>query len=69
MTVKEMFSNEKIDFDWIVTRMTDVSDYYTKCYNFLNDNWNRDIETLSVAQYNWMDKILEDCIEKRIEEQ
>lgn len=68
MTVEQYFEAEKIDlqfiddnFDWC-----DRADYWSRAYEFLETNWGRDIGTLSQSQYNWLSRILDDCIEKRI---
>lgn len=67
MTVRELFLNEKIDKDWLITNMTGISSYYENTYSFLMENWDRDIEALSPKQGAWLTNILDDAVEKRIE--
>lgn len=66
MTVGQLFSSEKIDKDFMLEQ-SDISSYWNSCYVFVTENWARDIENLSAKQGAWLTKILDDCVEKRIE--
>jgi len=63
MTLKEFFSTEQIDLDFIEDNFD--GEYWESCQLFISHNWDRDIEKLSTKQLNWAHKILEDCTEKR----
>lgn len=65
MKVKELFEAEKIDQDFIETKMD--GPYWEKAHDFVIQNWTREIESLSEKQATWLTKILDDCVEKRIE--
>lgn len=67
MTVSELFEAEKIDEHYIAKRMRDDSSYWLSCEKFVADNWNREIKTLSLKQGAWLTRILDDCVEKRID--
>lgn len=66
MTVEELFTAEKITLTMLSDK-SDESNYWNSCYNFISENWNRQIESLSPKQANWADKICEDMVELRIE--
>lgn len=65
MKVKELFEAEKIDNDFIERKFE--GSYWESCGNFVSQNWDREIETLSDKQSTWLTKILDDCVAKRIE--
>lgn len=67
MTVQEMFEHEKIDQEFIQTKMIDGSPYWESCEKFLGQCWERDEGTMSIKQQQWLAKILESCVEKRLE--
>jgi hypothetical protein len=64
-TVQKYFDSENIDLDFL-EGMEDGSTYWDSCLNFVTENWTRLITELSEKQNNWLNKILEDCVEKRI---
>jgi undecaprenyl pyrophosphate synthase len=66
MIVQELFEQEKIDLDFI-EEMEDLSAYWQTCVNFVTENWRRRVDGLSAKQGAWLTKILDDCVEKRIE--
>lgn len=39
--------------------------YYLKCYNFVDQVWERNVRTLSEAQVRWLSKINEDMSEMK----
>lgn len=65
MTVEQLFTEEKIDKDFISDNFD--SDYWFKCDMFVRQNWTTDIESLTDKQAAWLTKILDSCVEKRIE--
>lgn len=65
MKVKELFEAEKIELGFI-ERKFDGS-YWESASDFIEKNWTREIESLSEKQATWLTKILDDCVEKRIE--
>jgi len=65
MTVSELFNAEKIERKFIGDNFD--SSYWDSCDKFVGDNWSRDIESMSLKQGAWLTKILDDCVEKRIE--
>jgi hypothetical protein len=67
MLVSELFEAEQISNDWLWDNMSEQSSYWQSCVSFVNDNWNKEIETMSAKQGAWLTKILDDCVEKRIE--
>lgn len=43
------------------------SDYWESCYNFVKQQYSRHLTFLSEKQRAWLDRIIEDMIEYRIE--
>lgn len=66
LIVKELFAKEKIDLTF-VEDMEDLSSYWQSCVNFVTEHWTRPVVTLSEKQSAWLTKILDDCVERRIE--
>lgn len=66
MTVGEYFAIERIDRDFIAEFMNDDSPYWINSEKFINQHWNADIEVLTNRQMAWVERILEDCVERRI---
>jgi hypothetical protein len=66
MTISELFLGEKIDLEFLEV-MACEGDYWENCFNFIQENWDEDVESLSEKQSDWANRILEDCVEKRIE--
>lgn len=67
MKVYELFEAEKIDDEFIAKHFD--GSYWDGCNNFINENWEREIESLSTKQASWFTKILDDCVECRIDNQ
>ena len=68
MTLKEQFEKEKITLEFIENRFDVKSnDYWKSALAFIKREWEFGTEFLTAKQQRWADKILEDCIEKRIE--
>ena len=65
MTVQQLFEAEKIDKDFMSENFD--SDYWLKCGNFVLEHWKVEIDFLTPKQGAWLTKILDDCVEKRIE--
>ncbi len=65
MPVSEYFSIEGIDLDFIERKFD--GKYWESAVTFLESVWNDMLESLSDQQYKWVVKILEDCVERRIE--
>jgi hypothetical protein len=65
MKLKHLFKNENIEEDFIENHFE--GDYWEKAKDFLDHNWERQVATLSEKQIEWAHKILEDCVEKRID--
>jgi hypothetical protein len=65
VTVAELFEAEKIDNPDFILHNFDGS-YWESCWNFVDDNWDKEIESMSLKQAAWLTKILDDCVEKRI---
>lgn len=68
MTTQELFEKEKITLEMLWERIYE-SDYWASAYDFIHQNWDDKIESMTQKQANWMDKILEDMIEWRIKNQ
>lgn len=66
MKVSELFEEEKITKEMVLDTQGD-SDYSDKATSFVVDNWDRAIESMTPKQAQWLDKIHEDFVEKRIE--
>lgn len=66
MTVEELFTAEKVTLNMLSDK-SDESSYWSSCYNFISENWNKAIEQMSPKQANWTSKICEDMVELRIE--
>jgi len=68
MTVAEAFEEEQLDLNFIPEIFGgEEGSYWKSADNFIGDNWDRHTEELSIKQHKWFTKILEDCVEKRIE--
>ena len=68
MTVHELFESEKIPLEFVEDfAESKGSEYWDSCVKFLNDKWQAVVEDLTERQSSWLDRILEDCIEARIE--
>ena len=65
MTVGDYYLKENLDADFIEQHFE--GPYWEKCQNFIDDNWTKSVELMSDKQKAWFKKILDDCIEKRIE--
>ena len=65
MTVEELFTQESIETEFIDEHFD--SKYWEGCSKFVNENWTADIDEMSPKQGAWLTKILDDCVEKRIE--
>lgn len=65
-TVGELFSEEKITYGNIID-IADESGYWQTCSDFILNNWDESAIGLTMRQFNWMQKILEDVVEWRIE--
>lgn len=66
ITVREYFEKENIDLNCL-EEMEDGSPYWESCLNFVTENWNRLTTTMSEKQVDWLSRIQDDCIERRIE--
>jgi hypothetical protein len=66
MTLEEMFAAEKIEEQHLID-IQDESEYWGRAGSFILDNWSRDYSRLSMSQGQWVDSILDDLIEMRIE--
>lgn len=66
MLVRDLFEEEKITLD-LLEGQSEESSYWNKAYLFIKDNWDTNPDVLTNNQKNWMDRILEDMVEKRIE--
>lgn len=67
MTVSEFMAQEKISKDFIERKMDMTSDYWKAADKFVRQRWDQEVSRLTEKQSNWLGKIREDCIEKRIE--
>lgn len=61
-----MFKEEKIEKSFITNKLDDT-EYFKKSQLFINQSWNKDFDSLTKKQQNWVTRLLDDCIEKRIE--
>ncbi len=66
MTIQELFEAERIDKD-MLGDLAFESPYWASCDRFISDNWTHKIEGLSLKQAAWATRILDDCVEMRIE--
>lgn len=65
MTVGEYFEAEKVTMQ-DVEDMSEESEYWASASNFTLKTWVDDIEGMSAKQVNWLSKIRDDLIERRI---
>ena len=65
MRVEELFKKEHLSISFIDENFD--GPYWEKVSNFVIDNWTRDINSLSEKQAAWLTRILDDCVERRIE--
>lgn len=66
MFVKEMFEEEMIGKDFIEINFDLHDPYWKKSDSFLRDEWDSRLEHLTPKMHNWIRKILDDCVEKRL---
>ena len=66
-TIQEQFTKEKLSKDFILHKFE--GPYWINCNKFIMEHWDRKPVELSAKQRYWFDRILDDCIEKRIEDQ
>ena len=64
--LKHLFEDEKIDEDWLYQNLDGQSEYQDSCFDFVVQNWEKEIEFMTPKQVKWMNEILEDCVERRI---
>jgi len=57
MTVGECYEDQ-IDRDELFDKASE-SDYWESCDTFVEQVWERDVETISPKQREWLDKIAE----------
>ncbi len=60
------FEAEKISLAMIEEK-SEESQYWQSVHTFCTDNWSATWDALTPKQLNWMQKILEDLVEQRIE--
>jgi hypothetical protein len=65
ITVEEYFEEEGLDKD-DVSFVTELGDYWEKSGHFVDENWERHTEDLSVKQFIWLERIRNDMAEMRI---
>ena len=65
MKVSELFEGERISKELLDER-TDESTYWDSAVRFVLENWDVDIERLSIKQATWMGHIHEDMVDWRI---
>jgi len=61
----DKFIAEKISVEFIRNHFT--GKYWESCAKFVDDNWFRRFDSFTPKQLLWIDRILDDCVEKRIE--
>lgn len=66
ITVETYFAVEKITRE-MVEEIMDESPYWESASLFVLDNWTWRLSEMSAKQMAWLDKILEDMAERRIE--
>jgi hypothetical protein len=67
LTVESMFKEEGIDLPWLEENFLGLSPYANRGYSFLEQVWTVDYWDLTDKQKDWVDKILEDVTELKIE--
>jgi hypothetical protein len=65
MKLRELFQGELIQPSFIESKFDGA--YWESALKFVRDNWDRSVTELSDKQSNWAKRILDDCVEKRIE--
>jgi len=65
MKVKDLCDEEKIGIHFIEKNFEGT--YWESCADFVSQNWEREIDSLSAKQAAWFTKILDDCVEAKIE--
>ena len=63
MQVREFFEMEKISKDLLVEHFSEFSEYWSNATDFVIDNWNKQIESLTEKQACWLTRIQEDVAE------
>ena len=61
MTLKEYFLKSGIDLKFI--KESFEGKYGAKVYTFVQDAWNKEIESLPLVQFMWACSIRDDCFE------
>ena len=65
LKVKQLFDKEKIDAQFIKDHFS--GKYWTSCYLFIKENYDRNLEDISDQQRAWAGKIVDDLVEYKIE--
>lgn len=65
-TVQQKLEAERIDLDLLET-LDNGSGYWENLMNFVIEHWTRPVASLTPPQMTWLEKIVEDVTEKRIE--
>lgn len=68
MTVQEWFEGDKITRE-MVDEMGEESEYSMKAATFIGEKWNTDADDLTPKQSDWAGRILDDMVERRINQQ
>lgn len=66
MQVEELFQAERLTLEFLEEH-ADQSPYWESAHRFVSQNWKRDVNQLTVKQVGWLDRIVEDLVEIRIE--
>ena len=65
MTVKQYFEDNGYTLNDLEAFVEEQgSAYWDGCFNFVSDNWERDLKTLSEKQHKWLEKIQDEVIER-----
>jgi hypothetical protein len=65
MTVQEAFEVENLDMSDVAYRSCE-SPYWEKTLNFITEKWQTDFEDLTIKQAQWVQRVIDDLIEERI---
>lgn len=68
MTVEQFFKTEKLNLEFLEkVRNKYATSYWDTSYSFVAKVWSKQLYTLTARQISWVERIVEDCTELRIE--
>lgn len=61
-TVETICAHNSVDLDDVLERV-DINEWWSKSYDFLGEVWERDWDSLTPKQRNWVDRIVRSVLD------